>query len=122
MGDEKIGIRRLEHYDLHGPVRLKVGHQRSQFDDRCENKYVDRRLAEGDRPPTRTGAVVVELLMVRHGASPPHDLCCFNILVTPTTASVYHLDKGPEQSSRLRPALAPRYARALSALVVHPKR
>jgi len=26
MGDEKIGICRLEHYDLHGRVRLKVGH------------------------------------------------------------------------------------------------
>jgi hypothetical protein len=26
MGDEKIGIRRLEHYDLHGRVRLEVGH------------------------------------------------------------------------------------------------
>jgi hypothetical protein len=26
MGDEKIGIRRLDHYDLHGRVRLEVGH------------------------------------------------------------------------------------------------
>src|SRR5207344_3097781 len=26
MGDEKIGIRRLEHYDLHGWVRLEFGH------------------------------------------------------------------------------------------------
>jgi hypothetical protein len=26
MGDEKIRIRRLEHYDLHGRVRLEVGH------------------------------------------------------------------------------------------------
>src|SRR5262249_35517667 len=41
MGDEKIGIRRLEHDDLHGRVRLEVGHQRTQFDDRCGNKHVD---------------------------------------------------------------------------------
>src|SRR5579872_3332241 len=34
MGDEKIGIRRLKHNDLHGRVRLEVGHQRFQFDDR----------------------------------------------------------------------------------------
>jgi hypothetical protein len=26
MGDEKIGIRRLKHNDLHGRVRLEVGH------------------------------------------------------------------------------------------------
>jgi hypothetical protein len=26
MGDEKIRIRRLEHYDLHGRVRLAVAH------------------------------------------------------------------------------------------------
>src|SRR5208282_952117 len=51
MGDEKIGIRRLKHYDLHGRVRLEVGHQRSQFNDRCGNKHVDRRVAEGDCPP-----------------------------------------------------------------------
>ena len=25
MGDEKIGIRRLEHHDLHGRVRREVG-------------------------------------------------------------------------------------------------
>src|SRR6516165_11013348 len=33
MGDEEIGIRRLEHSNLHGRVRLEVPHQRSQFDD-----------------------------------------------------------------------------------------
>src|SRR5277367_3369702 len=61
MSDEKIRIRRLEHYDLHGRVRLEVGHYRSQFDDRCGKKHVDRRVAEGDRPPARMGAVGVEL-------------------------------------------------------------
>ena len=48
MGDEKIGIRRLEHYDLHGRVRLEVGHYCSQLDDRCWDKHVDRRIAEGE--------------------------------------------------------------------------
>src|SRR5580704_2417305 len=61
MGDEKIGICRLEHYDLHGRVGLDVGHQRSQFHDRCGNKHVDRRVAEGDRPPPWMGAVGAEL-------------------------------------------------------------
>jgi hypothetical protein len=71
MGDEEIGVRRLEHYNFHGRVRLEVGHQREQFEDGCRNKHVDRWVAEGDRPPARTGAVGVELQRVRHGASPP---------------------------------------------------
>src|SRR5277367_4831295 len=61
MSDEKIGIRRLEHYHLHGRVRLEVGHQRSQFDDRCGKKHVDRRVAEGDRPPAGMGTVYGEM-------------------------------------------------------------
>src|ERR1700731_3916584 len=61
MGDEKIGIRRLEHYDLHGRVCFEVGDERSQFDDRCGNKHVDRRVIEGDRPPARVAAVGVKL-------------------------------------------------------------
>lgn len=41
--------------DLHGLVRLEVAHERSQFDNRCRNKHVDRRVAEGDRPQARIG-------------------------------------------------------------------
>src|ERR1700726_5296320 len=69
MGDEKIGIRRLEHYDLHGRVCFEVGDERSQFDDRCGKKHVDRRVVEGDRPPARMGAVGVELRICRLAAS-----------------------------------------------------
>src|SRR5580692_4471013 len=35
MGDEKIGIRRLEHHDLRGRVRLEINHQLPQFNNRC---------------------------------------------------------------------------------------
>src|SRR5579872_4490706 len=62
MGDEKIGIPRLEHDDLHGGVCLEVGHERSQFDDRCGNKHVDRRVAEADSPPAWISAVDLELV------------------------------------------------------------
>src|SRR5579872_7632393 len=62
MGDEKIGIRRLEHDDLHGRVCLEVGHERSQFDDRCGNKHVDWRVGEGDCPRARISAVDLELI------------------------------------------------------------
>jgi hypothetical protein len=48
MDDKKIGIRRLEHYDLRRRARLKLGHQRPQFDDRWGNKHVDRRVAEAE--------------------------------------------------------------------------
>jgi hypothetical protein len=69
MGDEKIGIRRLEHYDLHGRVGLEFGHERSQFNDACGNKHVDGRAVKGDRPAARMGAVGQELRLVWHGAS-----------------------------------------------------
>src|SRR5580693_4514608 len=67
MGDEKIGIRRLEYYDLHGRVRLEIGHQRSQLDDRSGVKNIDRRVVEGNRPAARTSAIDAELRTVRHG-------------------------------------------------------
>ena len=44
MGNEEIGIRRLEHDDFHGRVRLDVGHQRYQFVNRRADEHVDRRL------------------------------------------------------------------------------
>src|SRR5579864_1222325 len=77
MGDEKIGIRRLEHYDLHGRVRLEVGHERSQFGDRCGNKHVDRRIVEGDRPKAWIAAVGVEL----RAASWYGDRCAHGLLL-----------------------------------------
>src|SRR5581483_662770 len=73
MCDEEIGIRRLEHYDLHRWIRLELGHERSQFDDRCGDKHVDRRVAECDRPPARIASVDFELRRLIHGASPCED-------------------------------------------------
>src|SRR5579871_5743191 len=45
MSDEKLWIRRLEQYDLCRRVRLEVGQQCSQFEDRSWYKHVDRRIA-----------------------------------------------------------------------------
>jgi hypothetical protein len=58
MGDEKIG----KHYDLHGRVRLEVGHQLSQFDDRCGNKRAaedrERRVRAASEEYFRAGYII----------------------------------------------------------------
>ena len=57
-----------------GGRRTSVPSSEIQGDDQSVCSSVSsssaRRVAEGDRPPARMGAVSVELRRVRHGASP----------------------------------------------------
>src|SRR6185312_2316025 len=70
MGDEKLGIVRLEHDDLHRGVRFDISHECCQLNDRCGHKHVDRWVAEGDRPLAWPGTIDFELRKVGHDASP----------------------------------------------------